>query len=142
MPWYTVAWTEAPQIGRLTDKQAPPAASALPGVLCLEDFPRGEERFLECCPGWQRQEVGQSGAGWRSPTWVPGLDALTSPSLLPPPPCSQPAPQLPLPRQMSSVWPALLQQATGPRLLGGTAPSLLPQAAQGGVSMDSHWGAR
>ena len=70
MPWHTVAWTVEPQIGRLTHKQAPPAASALPGVLCLENFPRGEDRFLERCPKWQ-QQVGQSGAGWRSPMRVP-----------------------------------------------------------------------
>ena len=75
------------------------------------------------------------------------LTALTSPSLVPLPPCSWPAPQLPLPSQMSSV--STSSAAAGDRPMAPRGHSSITpaagwtqSAAQGGVSMGSHPGAR
>ena len=96
MPWHPASpWTVEPQIRSLSDKQAPPAASALPGVLCLENFPQGEERFLECCPDWQGQGIDQSGRDRGAPRRFPGFDCSHQPFPASSPTVSPPAPQLP-----------------------------------------------
>lgn len=138
-------WTAEPQIRSLGDKQAPPAASALPGVLFLEDLPRGEGRFLECCLDWQGQGVDQSGAGWRSPPQVPGLDCSHQPFPASSSTVSHPTPQQLLPSQMFSVpasSTAAAHRPTAPRVPSSVTPATgwTQSAAQGGVSMDSHPG--
>lgn len=148
VPWHTVACTVEPQIGRLTDKQAPPAASAPPGVLCLENFPPGR--------GQVSRALSKLAAAGSRPEWGGteephvgslALAALTSPSLVLLPPCSRPAPQLPLPSQRSSVLASSAAAGDRPMAPWGhssvtPATGWTQSAAQGGVSMDSHQGAR